>query len=92
MSHALTASGRWSNPVGWVCLAVNLLWMLNLQVGSNGDVAVRGDCAAGVEFDVSVICYLAGVWPLSGRRRRRDNPPPRSPRAPVAARPGWASP
>ena len=34
MSRALTASGRWSNPVGWACLAVNLLWMLNLLTSS----------------------------------------------------------
>jgi hypothetical protein len=31
---ALIASRRSSNPIGWICLAVSLLWMLNLLASS----------------------------------------------------------
>ena len=31
---ALIASRRPSNPIGWICLAVGLLWMLNLLASS----------------------------------------------------------
>jgi hypothetical protein len=31
---ALSASKRPSNPIGWICLAVGFLWMLNLLTAS----------------------------------------------------------
>jgi hypothetical protein len=63
MSRALTASRRWSNPVGWVCLAVNLLWMLNLLTAS---YVVYGLRAAALLFGAySILLLPEGRLPSS---------------------------
>jgi hypothetical protein len=37
----LIASKRPTNPIGWICLAVGLLWMLNLLTGSYAEYGLR---------------------------------------------------
>ena len=38
---ALIASRRPTNPIGWICLIVGLLWMLNLLTGSYAEYGLR---------------------------------------------------
>jgi hypothetical protein len=60
MSRALTASRRWSNPVGWVCLAVNLLWMLNLLTASYVVYGLRVVAPGSVPYPAAIEPMAAG--------------------------------
>jgi hypothetical protein len=51
---ALIASKRPSNPVGWICLAVGLLWMLNLLAGSYAAYGLRVAAPSSVPYPAAV--------------------------------------
>jgi len=51
---ALIASKRPSNPIGWICLAVGLLWMLNLLAGSYAAYGLRVAAPGSVPYPAAV--------------------------------------
>jgi hypothetical protein len=51
---ALIASRRSSNPIGWICLAVGLLWMLNLLTSSYVVYGLRVAVLGSVPYPVAI--------------------------------------
>jgi hypothetical protein len=51
---ALIASKRPTSPVGWICLAVGLLWMLNLLAGSYATYGLRVAAPGSVPYPAAV--------------------------------------
>jgi hypothetical protein len=51
---ALIASKRPTNPIGWICLAVGLLWMLNILTGSYAKYGLRVAAPGTVPYPAAV--------------------------------------
>jgi hypothetical protein len=50
----LIASKRPTNPIGWICLAVGLLWMLNLLTGSYAEYGLRVAAPSTIPYPAAV--------------------------------------
>lgn len=59
---ALVASRRPHNWVGWICLAVGLLWMLNLLTASYVVYGLRVAAPGSMPFPVSVYALSQWLW------------------------------
>ena len=57
---ALIASRRPSNPIGWICLAVGLLWMLNLLTSSYVVYGLRVAAPGSVPYPAAIGSF--GEW------------------------------
>ena len=62
---ALVASKRPTNPVGWICLAVGLLWMLNIVTGSYVIYAMRVATPGSIPYPAAVGSLAGWLGPMA---------------------------
>ena len=62
---AVIASKRPMNPIGWICLAVGLLWMLNLLAGSYAAYGLRIAAPGEVPYPAAVGALAEWLGPTT---------------------------
>jgi hypothetical protein len=62
---ALVASKRPTNPVGWICLAVGLVWMLNMVTGSYMIYGMRVATPGSIPYPAAVGSLAGWLGPMA---------------------------
>ncbi len=62
---ALVASKRPTNPVGWICLAVGLMWMLNIVAGSYMIYGMRVAAPGSIPYPAAVGSLAGWLGPMA---------------------------
>jgi hypothetical protein len=62
---ALVASKRPTNPVGWICLAVGLVWMLNMVTGSYMIYGMRVAAPGSIPYPAAVGSLAGWLGPMA---------------------------
>jgi hypothetical protein len=63
---ALIASRRPENPIGWICLAVGILWMLAIMSGSYARYGLQVASPGLVPFPAAIGSLGQGLGPATG--------------------------
>ena len=63
---ALIASRRPNNPIGWICLAIGIFWMLAIMSGSYAMYALRVASPGSVPFPAAIASLGEALAPATG--------------------------
>src|SRR5215210_6752286 len=62
---ALVASKRPTNPIGWICLAVGLVWMLNMVTGSYMIYGMRVATPGSIPYPAAIGSLAGWLGPMA---------------------------